>query len=638
MSELFSRDMLAVGISDSDINTLLTLSDTAVLSVTAQSSEGFVKFTLSSANEDSLDSAYRELSALLGRSSFGADISEFGGKVSTLLKARGLRLAATDTSSTRSAIEPTELAASVSYASDKTAAPQPMDSLSTAKAAIFALRSGNADIGLAISRLSETVYIGMCDAYGLWVFKFTSTGGANTKTSLYLLLLLQRYLELPDLGATLYRGDESYCADADRLLKCVINEDRLHDFVAKHRAAPTETEREPADESEHELISRIFPTAAASVLPAEEIAEKIFSESEETENIAVTAEEALPDKDGQPAESGESLTAELLREAELTHEYRETPSGDSDTLSSDKQPTLEPDTDTVPEAIDDISNGTVSRKRAAWPVRLLSSVLPWVGNSAAVMIGKLLLLAVCIASVALCVCLVSDFSGLEAQRALSSELNAMLASGEALDNANEPSENGVLNKFTSLYSASFDLEGWISCRSGELSAPIMSGKNDYFYSSHDFYGSPSKFGSLFTDVDSPLSDEPCYNTVIYGKGDRDGSPFASLSSYESADFLSKNPILELSSLYSTERFIIFAVIKTNADSYLEFADTSPSQKSEYLTNAANASIFKTSVSVTATDRLLTLVSRTDNDQRLIILARLYKDGESETVNVNVRRN
>ena len=184
-----------------------------------------------------------------------------------------------------------------------------------------------------------------------------------------------------------------------------------------------------------------------------------------------------------------------------------------------------------------------------------------------------------------------------------------------------------------LYEKNDDLAGWIKIPGGVVNAPVVYRDHTY-YLDHDFYGRESLAGALFLDKNHPLA-ENTQNLLIYGHNMHDGTMFGHLGQYRKASYWKKNCMMQLSTLYAQETYVIFAVIQTPTDpslpGYVNFAGhprfRTVREFEAYMEEVQTHSLHPWRVDVNASDALATLVTCLD-DERIVLLARRLRENES----------
>lgn len=215
--------------------------------------------------------------------------------------------------------------------------------------------------------------------------------------------------------------------------------------------------------------------------------------------------------------------------------------------------------------------------------------------------------------------------------------------GADIDVDDYPSE--YLPKFKALYAENPDIAGWISLPDTKLNYAVMQAENNEKYSRTDFYLKDNQHGIPFVDFRVDLA-KPSYNTIIYAHNMGDGQMFGELIKYKQISYYREHPIVQFDSLYREDTYKIFAVVLARADdpdfSYHNFIDsTEEKARNDFLADIKARTLVKTTVDVTADDRILTLstcdysfrdTKTGDHIARLVIFARAIRDGENAAVN------
>lgn len=176
-----------------------------------------------------------------------------------------------------------------------------------------------------------------------------------------------------------------------------------------------------------------------------------------------------------------------------------------------------------------------------------------------------------------------------------------------------------------------DLIGWLHI-DGVVNLPVVYRDNEY-YLTHDFYGHCSKAGTLFLDVNHPLT-ENAANLVIHGHDMVDGTMFGLLVHYQRSGYIEEHPQIRFSTLWETERYAIFAVLRTPTDPrkdgfvncYAHSTFASDADFNAYIDTLRRHALRTADVDVRPGDALLTLTTCLDED-RLVIVARKLRTDE-----------
>ncbi len=211
-------------------------------------------------------------------------------------------------------------------------------------------------------------------------------------------------------------------------------------------------------------------------------------------------------------------------------------------------------------------------------------------------------------------------------------------------------EDGILEKYRSAYNQNNDLVGWIKVPNTTINHPVVQAGNNSQYLRRDFYGTYDKRGTVFMDY-RDHADNLCKNTILYGHNFLDSTMFSDLEKYKSIDFYKASPVIEFNTIYKNYKWKVFAVFMTNADAaddngyvfnYI-YPFMTDDNFEDYIEELAQRSLYFTGVDVRKTDKILTLSTCTrdmdikgngQTNARLVVVARLVRSGESESVNTS----
>ena len=192
--------------------------------------------------------------------------------------------------------------------------------------------------------------------------------------------------------------------------------------------------------------------------------------------------------------------------------------------------------------------------------------------------------------------------------------------------------------FYQLQAQNRDIIGWIKI-DGVLEEAVVQRDNSY-YLTHNVLKQKSVTGALFLDEICDLDTAPT-QLIVHGHNMKEGAMFGSLKKYKvkDASFYRAHPFIEFNTIYEDARYVIFAVaevdIRSGKPDYLPFWHharfNSVSAFTEYVERAKVLSHYRCNVDVQPGDRLLTLstCTGTDDNKRLIVMARQIREGENE---------
>ena len=192
----------------------------------------------------------------------------------------------------------------------------------------------------------------------------------------------------------------------------------------------------------------------------------------------------------------------------------------------------------------------------------------------------------------------------------------------------EPSVVLPVVDFEALRETGPDIIGWLTLPDTPVNYPVTQADDNEYYLHHLYDGTYNKVGCLFADYENK-ADFSDRNTIIYGHNMRDGSMFAALNEYDEQSYFDTHKQMYLVTPeggYLCEIFAAFVAKPSESGS-----DTSPWRLSwkddgsytTWLTAMAERSVVETDVTVTSSDKVLTLSTCTPGGaSRFIVMGKL----------------
>ena len=204
---------------------------------------------------------------------------------------------------------------------------------------------------------------------------------------------------------------------------------------------------------------------------------------------------------------------------------------------------------------------------------------------------------------------------------------------------------GMLAKYRKLYKINSDLSGWISIPSLEIDLPIVKGTDNDYYLHRNIYKKRTNYGVPFYDYRIADLHYLPRNTVVYGHNMHyDDLIFGLLENYREISGFKQAPVIECNTIFSDHNWLVYAAFITNSkesqdNGYMlqyNFLDISQSKFVEYIAEIDKRKFYTTGVDIQPTDKILTLSTccYDFDDARLVVIARLQRDGESLSVDTS----
>lgn len=179
-------------------------------------------------------------------------------------------------------------------------------------------------------------------------------------------------------------------------------------------------------------------------------------------------------------------------------------------------------------------------------------------------------------------------------------------SEEAVEEDAAPVEKTRLLDFEALREKCPDAVAWVRCEGTPIDYPIVQGEDNEYYLSHLPDGNKNKVGSIFVDYrnSGDFSDK---NTLVYGHRVKGDEMFSTLKKYGEQMFYDEHPVLYLyapDANYIVELYAGYVIDSGSETPPMSFSGESDFER--YIVKAKRRSVFKSDVSVSFEDRLLTL--------------------------------
>lgn len=213
----------------------------------------------------------------------------------------------------------------------------------------------------------------------------------------------------------------------------------------------------------------------------------------------------------------------------------------------------------------------------------------------------------------------------------------------------EGETTSVPAEYQEYYNRNNDFVGWIKIDGTEIDYPVVQADNNDYYLNHNFDKEKESRGTIFMDYTSD-SNLGYMNTVIHGHNWLDDTVFSELPQYSDIDYYREHPVIEYNTRTEMHKWKIFAVFITTASADEDngyvfnyvYPDMGGINFDGYMAEINKRTLYYTGVDVNENDKILTLSTCTREvdtrsyraDCRIVILARMVRDGESEQVNTS----
>ncbi|MEE1010874.1 MAG: sortase, partial [Acutalibacteraceae bacterium] len=203
---------------------------------------------------------------------------------------------------------------------------------------------------------------------------------------------------------------------------------------------------------------------------------------------------------------------------------------------------------------------------------------------------------------------------------------------------------GIRAKYAHLYAQNEDMRGWIEIP-GACPLPIVIGDDNDYYLKRNFEGKRTDYGVPFFDYRMTDFKNLHTNTVIYGHNMRsDDLVFGILENYRYLDWYKETPVIECNTIYGDYTWLVYAAFITNSNPDHDngyyfpynFIDMPESEFAQYIEEIDKRKFYTTGVDINTSDKILTLSTCAYDftDARLVVVARLKREGESVSVDTS----
>ncbi len=192
-------------------------------------------------------------------------------------------------------------------------------------------------------------------------------------------------------------------------------------------------------------------------------------------------------------------------------------------------------------------------------------------------------------------------------------------------------KNERILKLQELQKQNSDIVGWIEIENTDINYPVLQGKDNKYYMTHNYKKEYSMNGSIFLDKDY-VWNPPSSNLLIYGHNNKNGTMFQSLLKYKNKSFYNEHPIIRFTTNNEDSDYEIISVFESrvyyksekNVFRYYYFINAkNENEYNEYIKNAKKASLYDTKKTAVYGEQLITL-STCDyytEDGRFVIVAK-----------------
>lgn len=176
-----------------------------------------------------------------------------------------------------------------------------------------------------------------------------------------------------------------------------------------------------------------------------------------------------------------------------------------------------------------------------------------------------------------------------------------------------------------------DIVGWIEITNTNINYPVLKGKDNEYYLTHNYKKEKTAKGSIFLNKDCEVI-TPSTNLLIYGHNMKNGEMFTGLLKYESYEYFLNHPIIRFTTSKEDVEYEIFSIFKSrvyyksekNVFRFYNFINAENEEEyNEFIKKAKESSIFDTGITPSYGENLITLItcSYHVDDGRFVVIGR-----------------
>lgn len=185
----------------------------------------------------------------------------------------------------------------------------------------------------------------------------------------------------------------------------------------------------------------------------------------------------------------------------------------------------------------------------------------------------------------------------------------------SIENTEEPNEETErMLQVKQLQEQNIDIVGWLEIENTNINYPVLQGRDNSYYMTHNYKKENSKNGSIFLNADYNWN-IPSNNLLIYGHNLGNGMMFQELLKYEKESFYQEHPVIRFTTAEEDAEYEIISAFKSrvyyksekNVFRYYYFINSESEEKyDEFVKNAKNASLYPIDATANYGDQLITL--------------------------------
>lgn len=212
----------------------------------------------------------------------------------------------------------------------------------------------------------------------------------------------------------------------------------------------------------------------------------------------------------------------------------------------------------------------------------------------------------------------------------------------AADKSLKDDDDGLSVNWKALKKKYKDLVGYLKVPGTTIEDIVVQADDNKYYLRRSATDTYKYAGTYFADYRCDMTNLSTF-TTIYGHNLNDESTlFGQLAKYKSLSFYKENPVIRFDTPNIKGKWLVFGIFAVNIDKsdfiYRVPEHDTDEQVLEVINKVRSRSIIDCPINVDASDKFLTLYTCyypgiSDDNYRFVVMARLLRESESDTVNV-----
>lgn len=182
--------------------------------------------------------------------------------------------------------------------------------------------------------------------------------------------------------------------------------------------------------------------------------------------------------------------------------------------------------------------------------------------------------------------------------------------------------------FSNLKKTNNEVVAWVLVNGTNINYPVVQHSDNKYYLTHSFDRSKNSSGWVFMDYRNN-SKEFQKNTILYAHGRKNGSMFGTLKNVLDDKWLQENhDTIRLSTPHENSLWQVFSVYKIHTtNDYIQTDFSSDEEYSQFLHKLQERSIHHFSTTLQASDKILTLSTCFNEEEKVVLHAKLVQAEE-----------